>query len=227
MAEIHRRMGTAVLAVWILGAVGCFRWELQRETIDLYIRAVQDRDHPAAYRLSAPGLRDSIARAGEAPDSAFEGYGRTMAALHERFERDRESGQLAFTPDGIALIRALGLGRGAFYRPEFEATRTRGGHGVVIVEVILPYDLLDRPDLARPGTVFWRLGPPFGRIYPILHGMPYVGQREELHRLRIRADLEACPGGSEGSPTGWCLLALQALPETAEFQTVASSPGLL
>jgi hypothetical protein len=205
---------------------GCLRWESQQETLDQYIQAVQDRDAEICYRLMAPGLRGSIAAAVGADGDELDRFRTGFEALHLRFETDRESGQLVFTPDGIALIRALAMGKGAFYRPDQSLSRTRGGHATLIVSIVLPYNLIDRPDLARPGTVFWRLGRPFGRIYPVLHALPYVGDREELLRIRLRADLEVCEDDVAGSPTGWCLLSLQAMPETAEFQTVRTSSGL-
>lgn len=203
---------------------GCLRWENQEQTIDGFIQSVQDGDAAACYRLMAPELRTTIAAAVGEDGDEVDRFRSGFEALNRKFEADRESGHLVFTPDGIALVRALALGRGAFYRPDRSLSRTTGGHAAIIVPIVLPYKLIDRPDLARPGTVFWRLGRPFGRIYPVLFGLPYVGDREELIRIRLRIDLVECEG--DGSPTGWCVLAMQALPETAEYQTVRSSSAL-
>lgn len=223
-----RRFPYAIIpavAVTFLGT-GCLQWENQQETLDQFILAVQDRNAGSCYRLMASELRESIAAVAGEAGPEVERFGNALDALHAKFDKEREAGELIFTPDGIALIRALALGKGAYYRPDHSRSRTRGGHATMIVQVVMPYNLIDRPDLARPGTVFWRLGRPFGRIYPILFGLPYVGEREELARIRIRADLIDCGDQGNGSPTGWCLLSLQPMPETAEFQTVRTSSGL-
>lgn len=208
-----------------LFSLGCSPWEMPQRTVDQYILAVQNRDLQAAFRLTEMEFRKMIA-GNRVGDSLLDRYGESMEDLHRRFEKDRKEGQLVFTPEGIALIRGLGLGRGAFYRHDYSRSAKGSVHAVMVLNVVLPYNLLDQSNDKGAGTVFWRLGPPFGRIYPIFSGLSHVGEREELHSIQLRVDLVSCPSGEEHSPTGWCIQSFQPLPETAEYDLVLSSLGI-
>ena len=226
--RIHLRLAAALIC--LLGtATGCMQWEVQQRTLDAYIAAIQERDVEAGFRLMSPELRASIAQALGTEDDGGSGdnpFGVTLEELHRQFERQRQEGEITFSAEGIALIRALGLGRGAFYNADHALSVSNAERARMIVRVVLPYNLIDRPDQARRGDVFWRLGRPFGHIYPILHGMPYMGEQEELLCMRVRVDLVACAAAEPPSPTGWCVHALAPLAETAEYQTVRYTTGM-
>ncbi len=208
------------LALTVAATTGCFRWYGPEKTIDAYIQAVQEREFQDSFRLMSTELREAVAGLRGEPLVTFEEYSRSMEFLNETFEFDRKKGKLHFSPEGVALIRILGLGKGAFYQVDVSQSRSRGDRAVIQVLVVLPYNLMDRPNHARPGMVFWRLRRPFGEVYPLLYGLPYTGRREELHSIRIRFDLTACEEIHEPSPTGWCVLSVMPMPETAEYQVV-------
>ena len=208
------------LALTIAATTSCFQWYGPEKTIDEYIDAIRGRKFRECFRLMAPELREVVASLRGEPFATFEEYSRSMEFLNESFELDLKKGKLHFSPEGVALIRVLGLGKGAFYQVDISQSRSRGGRATLQVQVVLPYNLLDRPDQARPGKVFWRLRRPFGEVYPLLYGLPYTGKREELHSVRIRFDLTACKDIPEPSPTGWCVLSVTPMPETAEYQVV-------
>lgn len=215
-----------MLALAVAATSGCFRWYGPQKTIDMYILAIQGREFPDCFRLMAPELRDAVAELRGEQYTTFEGFSRSMELLYETFELDRKKGRLHFSPDGVALIRALGLGKGAFYQVDVSRSRWRGTQAALLVQVVLPYNLMDRPDLARPGKVYWRLRRPFGEVYPLLFGLPYSGNREELHSIQIRFDLTVCRDVPDPSPSGWCVLSVTPLPETAEYHVLGgpSSP---
>lgn len=152
-----------------------------------YLRAVQERDTVTLLDLAAAYVleqRDTPEPDQEALQRRYEAM---VDARYEGWMADRDEGRLQLDPDGIALIRALKLGRGAYYET-VASGRTSPERAFLVHEVRLAYRSIDLSGLPA-GTTIYLLGAPLGTVHHPVIGKHEPAGRRLLDRLWIRWDL--------------------------------------
>jgi hypothetical protein len=199
----------AALPLWaVLLLCGCpeVEWNTRR-TVERYLDAVQASDIVTLARYSAE--YEDAARGLEGPPAqeAYERFASRVRSRLESYEQAKRSGRLEPAPDGIALARGLGLGRGAFY--QIRRVEVDGGRARLRLEVNLGYDHIPFERFPE-GTRIYLMGLPVGTLLSRVRGEG-VGERVEvLGRLEIDCVLERAPAPDH--PTGWLVRSLTAAP---------------
>ena len=182
------------------------------ETMEGYIRAVQERETDALFDLTC----DSTAKLKENPEDEFMlryEFERTFDYIYGRYLRQREKGFIEFDADGLALIKASALGRGVFYeRVGFK--RLKGGRAVLVMKLIFAYEKINYEDLPA-GTAVYFMGYPVGTIHKLTVGEREFGPRLQLDTLQARWWFER-RDPSDGE-SRWCVEKVESLPDPAIY----------
>lgn len=199
-------------ASWLLAAAlviaGCPETEYNaRLTLERYLDAVQSSDRVAMALFSAE--YEDAARGLEGPPAAeaYERFAERAARRLEAYERARSGGRLELGPDGVGLVKGLGLGRGAFY--QIRGLEREGERLRMRLEVNLGYDQIPF-ERFPPGTRVYLMGPPIGRLQALVRGEGRGEKLTVLSRVELECLLERAP--ARDHPTGWLVRSLTAVP---------------
>jgi hypothetical protein len=194
-------------------------------TVEAYISAVSLNDMNRMLAMSAPYQRELMAAGTpEAKEDLSRRYRGMIEQGYMMWERAKGTGELAPDPLGVALIRAIGLGKeGAAAWPlgvTFEAGDTRA---VLRTRAITNYDRIDWNGLP-PGGRMYLLGTPFGKVVNFATGFDDPSPLKLLATVDLRWTLVKIEGlkRPEGAASDWLIEKLEPLPETA---TSWSPPG--
>jgi len=131
--------------------------------LDRYFAAVQSEDYGSLYCLMAGA--DEALELGETPEerrTAFEAWAR---AYYDSYELGRDEGWVDFDEQGLALVKMLTLGRGAFVT--HGRTERLGESGARVESRVRPaYAHIDLSRLPL-GTTFYLCGNPLGRMHAL------------------------------------------------------------
>jgi hypothetical protein len=180
-------------------------------TIQRYTEAVQQRDVALLWAMRS-GTQ------GQSGESAIpEAFEREANDYYSAYEIGKRAGEIRFDPWGVAAVRALALGKGAYYEildvesPQEEARLVR-------VKVPLPYEHIDNSAYPRD-TVLYFLQSPLGKIHKHTVGVsPFPFEQELLSEIVLRWTLVADRNSPPLSPAGWQVLTLLPEPESAVFR---------
>jgi hypothetical protein len=195
--EAVGRKFLAAAALAVLSLPGCSPgYKTVGEAIFPYVDSVQAANWELLRCLyvgkSFPGA------AGDASLAAFETWARGRVAA---FEAARGRGEVDLSDDGIALIKAFGLGGGTLLGiTNIEAK------GKDAIEVVTPatfrYDEIDAPSLPE-NSVFHVAVAPLGKLVEVRvkSGSGELGL-DALKEVRLRWTLERCPP-RDGCSLAW------------------------
>jgi len=178
-------------------------------TIEQYLGALQSGDRATVARLSARYHEAVRGLEGPPAQQAYERFAAWLDERGEAFEKAKRTGTVELAPDGIGLVRALGLGRGGYYQVR-EVVR-EDGWARARIEVQLGYHAV--PFESFPvGTRLYLMGIPLGRVLAPVRG---DGPRrlKVLASVELECRLERIPEPSH--PTGWLVGGIEAVPGTA------------
>jgi hypothetical protein len=217
--DIRHTVCAAALSAALLAAAGCGRGEADAVTGTLarYVGAVQEQNLPALWALRA---WDKGERSGVTPEPDFEIEANGYFAAYETGKR---AGELKFDSWGVALVRALALGRGAYYRVS-EISAPRPDARTVLVHVPLPYESLDYAPFPE-GTTLYFLEPPLGGVHKHVVGSAPSVKRELLSEVTLRWTLVRDAAEPPLSPTGWLVLAVAVEEGSARFRPMEFRVG--
>jgi hypothetical protein len=219
---MNNRLLCCVGPVILLGVAGCTpSFNPLQVTVEAYISAVSLSDTARMMDLTASYQRELP---GAADDAAVEELQKRYRGIYETafmaWEAGRGTGKLEFDQLGIALIRGIGLGKeGAAAIPlgvRFEADNTRG---IVMTRAITNYEAIRWDYIPTSGRMYL-MGVPFGTVVNFAPAVDDVSELELLATVDVEWTLVRVPDAS-GSPAGWYVERVTALPETA----TAWSPG--
>lgn len=179
-------------------------------TLARYIGAVQEQNFPALWALRA---WDKGVKEGVTPPPEFEAEANRYFAGYEIGKRAAE---LQFDSWGIGLVRALALGKGAYYRI-VAVERPRDDARFVKVHVPLPYENLDYSPFPEGATLYF-LVHPWGKMQKHVVGEAPVARGNFLSEITLRWTLVRERGALPLSPTGWLVLAVEAEEGSARFR---------
>lgn len=187
-------------------------------TMETYISAVSLNDLHRILAASAPYQRELMTAA--TPEEK-EAVGRRYRGLVEGgymlWEQAKASRVLSPDPLGIALIRAIGLGKegaAAFpLRVRFEAGNTRA---VIASRAITNYERIDWGSLPTGGRMYL-LGHPFGKVVNFAPGYDDMTKLELLATVDLEWTLVRISGliRPEGAPSDWFVEKVEVRPESA------------
>lgn len=186
-----------------------------RITIERYLGAIQQRHHRAMAVLWAP-YRRAVAGMSEAEEArALEDFRQRIDRANAEFETAKQTGSL--TPDdlGIGMLRALGIGKGAFAMPLGVQFLEAEGHTIAHARtrILTNLDGLNLDDLPT-GVRVYLMGYPFGHLETVAVGYEELKDESLLGSVEVSWSLvkadEAMP-----SPTGWLIESLSPDPASA------------
>lgn len=132
-------------------------------TLDAYFDAVQSKDFERLYCLMAG--TDQAPELGMTPDERRNHFESWAQAHYEAYEKGRDEGWVEIDEQGLALVKMLSLGRGAFVSEG--AIERVGERGARLTSRVRP--AYAHIDLSRfpAGTTFYLCGLPLGRVYAL------------------------------------------------------------
>jgi len=208
-ARARHTAAAVVCGIVIVGSASC---QGAGRTASDAIRAFVD----AVQAERAGVLRCRLAGAAESGDDAA--FASWLASRYVEYEAGRDAGRVDFGDDGIPLVRAFALGKGAFWQVD-EARRPDPDTIVAETVIRFGYPAIDISGLV-PGTVFYVCGTPLGRIHAVT--IPDSGGRVDLEVLasvRVRWTL-VHEGEGRGCPERWAFASVEPLPDTVETTRV-------
>lgn len=178
-------------------------------TIEQYLVALQAGDRATVARFSAAYHDEVRGLEGPAAHQVFERFAAWYDERWEDSEATKKAGRVELAPDGIGLIRALGLGRGGYYQVREIEEETEGA--LARIEVQLGYHAVPFETFPQ-GTRLYLMGMPLGRLLAPVRG-------DGPRRLEVMAsvDLVCCLKRTPKTthPTGWLVRSIEAVPGTA------------
>ena len=198
----------AAAATLALLAAGCGTGQYEiRRSLEEYLHAVQGADPAklAPYSAEYADLARAAQQGAAAP--ALETFTRLTELRLAAYEAAKVSGTLELGPDGIGLIKGLGMGRGVFY--QIRDTEIAGERASLRLEVNLGYGF--HPFESYPeGTTIYLMGMPVGRFLGPVRGTEAGKKLDVLGGLELVCALERDPDA--GHPTGWRVRSLESVP---------------
>jgi hypothetical protein len=187
-------------------------------TMETYLAAVSHNDLHRILVTSAPYQRELMAApTPEAKEEVGRRYRGIIEGGYMLWEQAKASRELAPDPLGIALIRAIGLGRegaAAFpLRVRFEEGNTRA---IIASRAITNYDRIDWGSLPTGGRIYL-LGHPFGKVVNFAPGYDDMTELELLATVDLEWTLVRIAGliRPEGAPSDWFVEKVEVRPESA------------
>jgi hypothetical protein len=206
--------GGLAVAACAAAASGCTNpRQLLHVTVEKYLAAVQQREDEALAQLWAPYRREVAGLPRDEERKRFAVLRGRIQEGHALYERAMKEGVLPPDPLGIALFRALGLGKGAVSLPVSAAVDAGGGSARVRTRMITNLDALHLENLPDGVRVFL-IGYPFGGIETITVGFDDIEEHRLLHSVDLDWRLSRAPEGS-ATPGGWLIESLAADPASA------------
>ncbi len=193
MARSFRRLSPVVslAAFALLGLGAACDGPGAEKALALWFDAVQSLDVTALARVDASAPPGAPPGADGEPDEAYEEWAAGVREAIEQFETERDGGSFTADPRGYALVRAAGLGRGAFW--QVERSRRADGAREVVLRVNFGYGEIPYGSLP-PGTTVYLLGHPPGTVHVIELGRGRRVQMDVLRHAFFRARLVRRPG---------------------------------
>ncbi len=183
-----------------------------------YITAVSLNDAARALAMSAPYQRELLAASSPEQKAAV---GASYRGLIERgyllWEEAKARGELSPDPLGVALIRAIGLGKeGAASLPLGVTFDDGAKRAVVSARAITNYDRITWENLPVGGRMYL-MGYPFGRVVNFATGYDDPSRLQLLATVDLRWTLVRIPevGRPEGAPGEWLVESVEAMEATA------------
>ncbi|MBI3447373.1 MAG: hypothetical protein HY049_00425 [Acidobacteria bacterium] len=182
-------------------------------TVERYLAAIVQRDSGGMALVWGPFRRD-------AGDGNSEGYRNHLVTFEGRyqagqraFDMAKKEGSLAPDPFGVAMFRALGLGKGAASFPIEVQVRDDGATARVRTRVVTNLETLHL-DAIPDGVRIYLMGYPVGRLEMISVGFDELSS----HRLLQSVDVEwilSKATETVPSPTGWLIESIAADPNSS------------
>jgi len=184
-------------------------------TVEGYLGAIQQRHHRALAIFWAPYRREVAGLSEAEAAERLESFRQRIETAHAGFEKAKQDG--ALTPDelGVALFRALGIGKGAYSVPLDAVFEEAGGMSIARARtrVITNLDGINLDGLPT-GVRIYLMGFPFGRLERIAVGYEELNEQSLLGSVDIDwTVVKAGPGIA--SPTGWLIESLAPDPASA------------
>jgi hypothetical protein len=187
-------------------------------TIETYISAASLNDVARLLATSAPCQRELQAAATpEARAQVEKKYRDLFEVGFMTWEGAKYKGEISPDPLGVALIRAIGLGKeGAASQPldiRFEQGNTRA---IVRERAITNYESIRWGSIPSGGRMYL-LGYPFGKVVNFATGYDDPSQLRLLATVDMEWTLITIPGlkRPEGAPSDWYVERVDALADTA------------
>ncbi|HET6372473.1 MAG TPA: hypothetical protein VFG76_04150 [Candidatus Polarisedimenticolia bacterium] len=195
--------------------------------IETYISAVSLNDVERVLALSAPYQRE-ILSAQDAParEAIRKRYEASIEQAYMSWEEAKRAGVLSTDPLGVAIIRAIGLGKeGAASMPMTVTFEDDNRRAIVTSRGITNYEGIRWASIPTGGRMYL-LGYPFGKVVNYATGYEDPSNLQLLATVDLQWTLVTLPEldtGQKGS-SGWYIETLQALPETATAWSPPSRP---
>jgi len=188
-------------------------------TMEGYISAVSLNDIERILAISAPYQRElaSVGTTPEGKTALDKRYREMIERGYMIWETAKSTGELAPDPLGIALIRAIGLGKeGAASFPlgvRFEQSNSRA---VIGSRAITNYDRIVWDRIPTGGRMYL-LAHPYGKVINFATGYDDPTQFTLLATVDLEWTLVRLPGVTrpEGAPSDWYVETVEAKPDTA------------
>jgi len=187
-------------------------------TIESYITAVSLNDTVKILAASAPYQRELMSAATPEAEAALtKRYRDIIEGGYMSWESSKYKGEIAPDPLGVALIRAIGLGKeGAASLPmgiRFEPGNRRA---IVTARAITNYDSIRWASVPTGGRMYL-LGYPFGKVVNFATGYDDPSQLKLLATVDVEWTLVTIEGlrRPADAPSDWYIDRVEALPATA------------
>lgn len=183
--------------------------------MERYLAAVMQRDDRMMAILWAPYRREAEDLSGEEREERFAAFQQLIDTAHAGFARAKETGQLPGEDDplGVAMFRAMRLGKGAFTIPLGTEISSDGSRAVVRTRLNTNIDNLQLDSLPT-GVLVYVAGYPLGRLERISVNYEQIDEKSFLGAVDITWNLVRAPEGM-ATPAGWLIESFAADPGTA------------
>lgn len=191
---VRRSAATIAVVLAVVLSASCGAGDDAETVLAAWFDAVQSGDPLGLADVDASAPADRT-RAGEGqPPTPFDAWAAGVTEVLARFEQERDEGRFTIDPRGYALVRAAGLGRGAFWQVERRGRRE--GRDELLVRINFGYGEIPYGSLP-PGTTVYLLGHPPGTIHAIELGRGRRVQVDVLEHAYVRATLRRRGAGGE------------------------------
>ncbi len=219
---IRRRAWLILACLTLFASCGDPRLAQIPEDADEYIVGIQYEDYRGLVkRLGA--FRAALAETpAEEWDALREKHEEQVIARYADYEQAKKSGRFSLEDDGIALLQALAVGKGVYYRFHEILPDESGDTVTAHMEVKLDYTPQKFRSLPAGTKVFVMTEPP-GSIHVVTVGEPVpeelrvVGALDLEWRLRWYEAVDVYP-------EGWAVESIRIRPETLQLISWSSGP---
>jgi hypothetical protein len=213
-SDIPLALLLAVLLLALAGAAACSKPGRSAEiTVERYMSAIQQRDDRIMAVLWAPYRRGISDLPEDQVEVRFAGFQEMIRQAHREFENAKETGVLAPDPLGVAMFRALRLGKGAISIPMGLALEENGRTATVHTRLVTNLDNLQADSLPFGVRVFL-MGYPFGRLETVAVGYEKLEDHSLLGSVDITWSLSR-ETEEMAAPAGWLIESITVDPDTA------------
>ncbi len=214
--EQRFRVG-AVLAAALLGAVvtsSCDRPERGPiVTVERYLSALQQRDNDMLAILWASHRRAAASLGEEDRKALVEAFALEIQEANDAFDAAKESGVLPEDPLGVAMFRALRIGKGAVSIPLGAEISEDGATATVRTRIVTNLDNLQLENLPT-GVRVYLMGYPMGRLEMVAVGYQKLEEKSLLGSVDVEWRLSRAPQGM-GTVAGWLIESITPDPASA------------
>ncbi len=210
----RRLAPAAALAAGLIAGFGCSNPSRPLYiTVERYLSAVQQHDDDFLALLWAPHRREYASLTPEEQPRLFQAFRDRLRDANRMFDRAKQEGSLPPDPLGVAMFRALGLGKGAVSLPVSAIIGEGDGAARVRTRVVTNLETLHLDSLPD-GVRIYLMGYPLGRLEMITVGFDSPKNHHLLDSVDIDWTLSRTPAGMR-SPAGWLIESIAADPGSA------------
>ena len=212
---LGRGAAAPLLLAAALAAAGCGPAPEQGlyMTVERYLAAVMQRDPEGMALMWAPYRREIAGLVEEDQKKKYAAFQRMIRNANREFENAKKDGTLAPDPLGVALLRGLGIGKGAVSLPGEWSIAPDGATAAVRSRINTNLDAMNLNSLPDGVRVFL-MGYPLGRMEMIAVGYDKLEERHLLGSVDVDWRLSRAPEGMR-TPAGWLIESLSADPNSA------------
>ena len=213
--SISGAIALAAAIVAAASAVGCSSGAHQAlyMTVERYLAAMQQRDDEGLAFLWAPYLREVQGLKPEEEKKKYAVFRSRIRKANMLYDLGKRDGVLSPDPLGVALFRALGLGKGANSLPLAWSIEEGGATAHVRTRVVTNFETLHLESLPD-GVRVYLMGYPFGKIEMVAVGFEKLSDHRLLESVDIDWTLSRAPTATS-TPGRWLIESLAVDPNSA------------
>jgi hypothetical protein len=184
--------------------IGCTSEESRvNMTVERYLSSVVQRNDEGIATIWAPFCRELLGLPAEEYQKKLKELEPRILQSHHLFDKAKEDGEIPPDPLGLAMFRALGMGKGAVSFPLSTRIEEGGATAHVRTRIVTNLETIHL-DAIPDGTRIYLMGYPVGKLETIAVGYEDLSQHHLLEAVDIDWTLSRAPAGAPYS-SGWLI----------------------